>query len=183
MERKIRSPIKRKVLLLLEAGLVLGDRFHKRRRLNLKALSRAWRGINRSELAYALRDFRYRRLVDYREQNDGSIKIELSELGRRRVLRFKVEEMTLSKAKKWDGRWRVVFFDVPEKKRKGRDALRQKLRELGFHEWQKSVFVYPHPCRDEVDFIVEFFELRPYVRYAELTAPTNEAELRLRFNL
>ena len=98
MEKKISSLIKRKVLLLLEAGLVLGDRFHKRRRLNLKALSRAWRGINRSELAYALRDFRYRRLVDYREQNDGSIKIELSELGRRRVLRFKVEEMTLSKA-------------------------------------------------------------------------------------
>ncbi len=91
--------------------------------------------------------------------------------------------MQIKKSAIWDRKWRVVFFDIPEKKRKARDALRNKLRELGFRELQKSVFVHPYSCQSEIDFIVEFFEIRPYVRYGELTNLTNEAELKLRFDL
>jgi DNA-binding transcriptional regulator PaaX len=91
--------------------------------------------------------------------------------------------MKIKEQGQWDGRWRIVFFDIPEKRRKARDALRDKLRDLGFYELQKSVFVHPFPCRDEIDFVVEFLKIRPFVRYAEMIEPTNEAELKIYFDL
>src|SRR3989338_3765198 len=45
---------------------------------------------------------------------------------------------------KWDGKWRMIVFDVPEKKRRHRDELRSMLKAIGFKEFQKSVWVYPH---------------------------------------
>lgn len=97
--------------------------------------------------------------------------------------RFNFDKLAIKKPAVWDGRWHIVFYDIPERKRRARDALRDKLKEMGFLEWQKSVFVHPYPCRDEVEFIIEFFDIRPYVRFGELIAPTNEAELKIHFGL
>lgn len=52
--------------------------------------------------------------------------------------------------KKWDKKWRVVFFDIPEEIRGARDVLRAKLRELGFGAVQKSVFLSAHPFEDDM---------------------------------
>lgn len=84
---------------------------------------------------------------------------------------------------RWDKKWRVVFFDIPEKRRAERNVLRDKLKELEFREIQKSVFIHPYPCFDEIDFVVEYFQLRNLVRYGEMVNLSNEAELRLKFQL
>jgi len=44
---------------------------------------------------------------------------------------------------KWDGEWRIVVFDIPEKFKKIRRLLRRNLTVLGFVPWQKSVWVSP----------------------------------------
>ena len=75
-----------------------------------------------------------------------------------------------------------MFFDIPEKKRKARNALREKLYDLGFCEMQKSVFVSPYECQDEINFVVSVFNIRPYVQYAEMMNSTNELALRRFFN-
>ena len=85
-------------------------------------------------------------------------------LPRKKLLKFKLDEMIIKKPKRWDGKWRVVIFDIPEKFRLGRDYLRNKLKELGFYQMQKSAWVHPYPCGDEVDFIKELYEVRPFVR-------------------
>jgi len=85
--------------------------------------------------------------------------------------------------KKWDGKWRIVVFDIPEKKKGVRNALRRKLKELGFYELQKSVFVFPYECGNEIEFIVEFFELRPYVRTGVLEKIDNTTHLKRIFKL
>lgn len=54
--------------------------------------------------------------------------------------------------KKWDGKWRVVIFDIEERNRKNRDLLRYKLIELGFGMIQESVWISPH------DIIIDFRE-------------------------
>lgn len=43
----------------------------------------------------------------------------------------------------WDGRWRVVIFDIPEIDKKSREYLRWKLISLGFGKLQKSVYISP----------------------------------------
>ena len=85
--------------------------------------------------------------------------------------------------KKLDGKWRIVMFDIPEKYRGARNALRNILRQLGFFEYQKSVFAHPFECQNEVDFVIEFFKLRPWVRLAVADNIDNELHLKTHFNL
>ena len=48
----------------------------------------------------------------------------------------------------WDGKWRVVIFDVHEKQRKKRDRLRAELATVGFRRLQDSVWIYPFDCEE-----------------------------------
>ena len=181
---KIHSPTKQKVLLLLATGVVLGfSKSFRNQRYILKNLSKVWKEIDRQYLYRILREFNQDRLVSYDEKNDGTIQIILTEEGRKRVLSFQIDSMKINRPAKWDRKWSLVTYDIPEKKKPAREALREKFKELGFYEWQKSVFIFPFPCRDEIDFLTEFFEIRSHVRYAELINPTNEAELKLHFGL
>lgn len=56
--------------------------------------------------------------------------------------------------RKWDGKWRIVLFDIAELNRKARDMLRRKLRELGFGMFQQSVYISPHNfTKDLLEFL------------------------------
>jgi phenylacetic acid degradation operon negative regulatory protein len=50
----------------------------------------------------------------------------------------------------WDGKWRLVVFDVPENRSATRARLRRALRERWFGCLQKSVWISPDPLDDEV---------------------------------
>lgn len=45
----------------------------------------------------------------------------------------------------WDGRWRLVLFDVPESKRALRRTMRRSLRTMGFGYLQHSAWISPDP--------------------------------------
>ena len=141
------------------------------------------RDIDRKYLYRTVQEFYHEQLVEYRENTDGSISVVLSKEGERVAFTVSLDTLAIPTPSRWDKRWRLVMFDIPEKKRVGRNALRQKLVELGFKEWQHSIFVYPYPCEKEIDFVIEVFDLRPYVRYAEVIYLTNEASLKLDFQL
>lgn len=63
----------------------------------------------------------------------------------------------------WDGKWRVVFFDIPEKFRKRRNNFRYGLKNLGFYQLQKSMLVLPFKCEDEVANLCSRFKINSYV--------------------
>lgn len=182
--KKFSSPAKRKALLLLQAGVALGlTHSPKTHFFIFRELKREWEKINRQYLYRIIREFKYERLVDWKEQDDGSIKVVLTEKGEEWALQFNFEEMKIKEPASWDGKWRVVLYDIPEKRKKAREALRKKIKELGFYEMQKSVFVFPYHCRDEIDFVIEFFEVRNFVHYGEMMNLSNEARLKMHFNL
>ncbi len=181
---KINSPIKRKVLLLLAGGIALGLAHSPRtQRRVFTTLRKDWKKINKQYLYRVIEEFKRERLVDYVEQKDGTTKIVLAEKGKHKILEFKIDEINIPKPLKWDKKWRMVMFDVPEKRRAERNILREKLKEIGFKEIQKSVFVHPHPCLDEINFITEYYRLRNLVRYGEVIKISNEEELKLKFRL
>jgi len=190
IKRKYPSKIKRlgtlkkKVLLLLLAGISLG--LTKRPDYQWKVIKKAskeWEKINKERLKEIIKEFYQEKLVEYKEKPDGSIEIVLTEKGKLKALEGKIDELEIEIPKTWDKLWRVVIFDIPEKKKKARDALRRKLKELGFLELQKSVFIFPYECKDEIEFVVEVFEIRRYVRYLIVKEITNEEELLLKFKL
>lgn len=134
------------------------------------------------ELTRMLYRYKKRKLTAYKENSDGTVSFVLTERGRSRKLQYDFELLTIQKPAAWDGRWRVLMFDIPEGKKRAREALRDKIRELGFSRFQKSVWVYPYPCQDEIDFIAEIFKVQSHIIL--LTAHIeDDVPLRTRFNL
>ncbi|ADG73213.1 transcriptional regulator, PaaX family [Cellulomonas flavigena DSM 20109] len=64
--------------------------------------------------------------------------------GAERIVRFGVDDGT-----GWDGRWSLVAFSVPEANRAAREALRTRLRWLGFAPLYDALWISPHPRHDE----------------------------------
>lgn len=176
--------VQRKVILLLMGGLALGlSRSPTRSFRILKTMGREWREINRQALWRAIRTLYQARLVAARKNADGSLTLVLSDAGRKRGLTFTAETMHIKKPDIWDRKWRVVIFDVPERRKKIRDSLRRHLQNLAFYELQKSVFVHPYPCGDEIDFLIELHQARSYVRRLDAVSIDNELHLMQKFNL
>ena len=137
----------------------------------------------RQRYFWTLAYLRRKRYIDYRETSDGTVTVTLTEDGRKRALSYKLDALSLPKFERWDGKWRIIAFDVPEKQRRGRDALREKMRELGCVQLQKSLWAWPYECRDEIDFIAEMFAIGPYVHHIIAEAITSEKFLKYKFNL
>ena len=182
--KKYRAPYKQKLLVLLRGGLVFSlTRSSRRYFVDLKQIPKELRFLDRRHLYRMIHEFERDRLIDFREHSDGTVRMILSEKGESRALVYHIERIGIQKPRQWDGKWRVVLFDIPEKKKAARDALRAKLKELDFQELQHSVHIVPYHCKDEIDFLTEFFELRPWVYYLETETLSNEARWITRFHL
>jgi len=130
----------------------------------------------------SLKILKRERLIDFREEGNLS-KITITEKGKKKLMIYELDNLEIKKPNKWDGVWRIVTFDIPEKQKMARDALRNKLKELGFSQLHKSVFVFPYPCLSEIQFIEEIFQIGPYINFIEAKTITDDKWLRSKFNL
>ena len=111
-------------------------------------------------------------------------RIKFTKGGRNKIKReAKMRNMELRNDGKWDGKWRLVIFDIPETKKKTRDAIAYKLKDLGFKPIQKSSFIYPYECESEVDFLKDYFNLNEEVSYMLVERLSNDKKIRKIFSL
>lgn len=89
----------------------------------------------------------------YIKKYDGEEKAVLTEKGRYELLKYKLREKKLGVPKKWDNRWRIIIFDIQEKRRLLRDKIRQQIQWFGFHKLQQSVWVYPYECEELITLL------------------------------
>jgi len=68
--------------------------------------------------------------------------------------------MQKTKLRRWDGRWRLLIFDISEIRRNVRNAVRNKLRQLGFRHLQDSVWAYPFPCHEALELLQIRYAIR-----------------------
>ena len=97
-------------------------------------------------------------LVNFYEKNN-QIYISLTAKGKQKAGWMQIDDLKIKKPKKWDGKWRILLFDIAEMKRTYREALRGKLKELGFQLLQKSAWINPYDCAKEVNLLKTFFGL------------------------
>ena len=116
-------------------------------------------------------------------EKDGENIMEITEKGEKRVLKYKFEEMKIARPKKWDGYWHIIAFDIPEKYKRGRDALTRKLKEMELYPLQKSVFICPFECKDEINFIGEVFNIRKFIHYFVAKEIDDEEYFKKYYNL
>ena len=176
--------IQKKILLFLMGGLALGLSGSPSRYFRiLKVIGKEWKAIEQDSLRRAIRSLYRSRLITCKENVDGTVTLVLTKAGRGKILIYKLDEIVIKKPPKWDGKWRLVTFDIPEHLKAARDTLRSRLRQIGMIELQKSVFIHPYPCDDEVDFLIEFYDLRPYVRLVLAESLDNELHFKSKFKL
>jgi CRISPR/Cas system-associated endoribonuclease Cas2 len=176
-----RGSIQEKILLLLLSGVALG--FSRSPRGYFKILRethKAWQEIDRRYLTSSIKALYRSKLVHQSSNKDGTVTFVLSSEGREIALSYNLDNMTVKKHR-WDNKWRIVIFDIPEKKKKLRDIFRFHLKRLGFLELQRSVFVLPFECHNELEYIIEFYNIRKFVRFIEANRIDNELDLKHRF--
>lgn len=109
--------------------------------------------------------------------------LKLTKAGEVHAFRYFVDNLSIKKPKIWDGLWWIVIFDIPDIARLGRDALRDKLKDLGFYKLQESVFVYPYDCQKEIELLKEVYQIKLYVKVIVAKSIDNQKDLIKHFDL
>lgn len=127
-------------------------------------ISKEFKSINNKDLGRIVKRLERQRMINFNQEN-GLIKIVITDKGKMRLLKYNYDNMAIKKPKT-DGKWRLIIFDVPEQRKRDREALRRKLFELGFVRLQDSVFASPYPCKDEIDFLANYLNISDFVTLA-----------------
>lgn len=93
------------------------------------------------------------------ENKKGQIFISLTKEGKKKAGKYQIDCLSIKPAKQWDKKWRVLIFDIKEKHKIKREALRGKIKELGLYQLQESVWVCPYEFQKEMDILRKFFLL------------------------
>ena len=140
------------------------------------------RKYDKRQFKQSLNYLKSRKLVTI-AQEGGKTVIELTKNGKAKLLKYKLNDIVIQPQKKWDRKWRLVCFDIPEKLKASRVLFQRKLREIGLIQIQKSLYITPYPCEDEIDFIKEMFEIRPFVRIVTAESIDIDHDLKVKFSL
>lgn len=117
--------------------------------------------VKKSALSKALKRLRENGLIDFID--DEKLAFKLTDSGRDQVIWASIR----NEQQKWDGRWRLVIFDIPEKRRQARDLLRSKLKQWGFVHWQKSVWASKKNCTKPMRDFINQVGIKDWVKVIE----------------
>ena len=149
---------------------------------SMKKLSPKQTQIRR--IAQALAAAKRSKLIIISEKPEGKFLVELSEKGRRRLKEVDYENLRIPVLKTWDKKWRIVIFDIPHTFQNSiRNAFTLKLKRLGFCLLQKSVWVHPYPCENEIRLLAELLGVSRCVHIIVAESLTNEVKLYRHFQL
>ncbi len=85
--------------------------------------------------------------------------------------------------KKWDKKWRVVIFDIPEEQRVLRNRFRFFLNNFGFKLLQNSIWINPYADFDEVQKITKNLKIEQYVVLMVVDKISNDLLFKKKFDL
>jgi hypothetical protein len=116
-------------------------------------------------------------------ERDGKKFLRITSAGRK-AFAFEQEKIALkNQKKKWDGRWRMIVFDVPERRRRIRNRLRVVMSEIGFVRLQNSVWVYPYDCEDFIAMLKAELKIGKAVLYAIADTIEHDRDIRAHFHI
>ena len=124
------------------------------------------------------------KLISSKKKSEKLYVFTLTPAGAMRLLKAEVDEIKLQNKKKWDDSWHFVCFDFPKGKDKERLFFNRRLHKLGLHMMQRSLWVYPYPCIEEVMRIANYLNLGKHISYFEASKidSLSEKKLQIHFN-
>jgi len=117
------------------------------------------------------------------EEKEGTKFVCLTEKGKKKLAQYQRHEISFKKPRQWDRKWRVVIFDIKEKRRSVRNKLRAELQNIGFVRLQNSVWVFPYDCEEMLVMLKADIRIGKDVLYLVSEHIENDAYLKKIFNL
>ena len=149
----------------------------------LKPFGRALERKRRYEIKSSLSKLSERGLIEFVKNQNGRSHAKLTKKGEKILRLAEINDYQIKKPKKWDGKWRVIIFDIKEERKSTRDKLRRTLQMIGFYQLQKSVWVYPFDCEDLIGLLKTDFKIGKDLLYLIVWKMEYEKPLLEHFNL
>lgn len=132
------------------------------------------------------RERELRRVIGYMRSNrllkgDYEHGLHITNKGRRRLEESKFKQLSIKPQITWDGKWRLVIYDIPEIRKQYRKALTAKLTRLGFFQLQRSAWLHPFPCRSIVETVSARYKVDRYITYLQAQGISNQKKLIIKF--
>ena len=124
-----------------------------------------------------------RKYVSIKYNDDNTVTVKITKNGLARALTYQLDSLKINRPKKWDKKWRVVIFDIPEKYKKIREIFRMRLKQLELYPLQDSVYISPFPCFREIEFLRELYGISMKVEYLLVEKIEDDEYLKKRFKL
>lgn len=140
---------------------------------NFTKWSRQKEGINRAR----------KRLVEHGLLKYDNHYLQLTPKGIGKLRQLERHNFNYKKPKKWDGKWRVLIFDIPESQKVLRDKVRLTLQSIGFIKLQNSVWIFPYDCENLIALLKVDFRIGKNLLYLIVESLENDNWIRTRFNL
>ena len=115
--------------------------------------------LKKSILAQALKRLRERGLIIEDKRDTNQLVLRLTELGKD-ALGLEIEE-------EWDGKYRIVIFDIPEQKRVVRNMFRRRLKDWGFIRWQQSVWITKRNVTKKLKLLIDDLKIEDWIAVIE----------------
>lgn len=123
-----------------------------------------------------------KQLIGFGKRKGHSV-IFLTDKGKKKILDFDLDSIQIVRPKRWDRRWRLVAFDIPVNLRYRAELFRKKVKQLGFYQLQKSLWVFPFECAEQIEYLRDFYEVRPYIKMILAEQLDGGKKLREHFSL
>lgn len=117
------------------------------------------------------------------EEMDGKKYLRITDAGRKAIAFEQAKVALKNQKRKWDGRWRMVIFDIPERRNAIRFRLCRIMGEIGFIRLQDSVWVYPYDCEDFIALLKTELKIGKDVLYAIADTIEHDRAIRKHFRL
>lgn len=111
---------------------------------------------NKQSVANAFYRLRKEGAILFQKHNN-QLYISLTREGKKKAGKFQVDSLNIQRPKKWDGKWRIIIFDISERHKIKREVLRGFLRRLQFYMLQESVWIHAFSCKHEIGLLKDFF--------------------------
>jgi len=176
-KKKIKITTRQILLTFLDIGVEYYAIFD-RHRLDRIPIKKYRRFRENDRLKFSQQLYQLKREGFIKRYFDGKKEfLEITNKGKEKLKKIITQELKISPPPKWDGKWRLVIFDIPDDKKDKRDMVRNKLEQLGFIKLQESVYVFPFDCHEQINRLKQMYFLEPYVLYIEADHIETEIDL------
>lgn len=122
------------------------------------------RHLDKKDALRTLHYLKYHKLIEVRTLN-GEQEYRLTQAGRRRYKKLTLDELSIPAPSRWDHKWRMVIFDIPKYKQLQRDEFLSRIKQLQFYMLQRSVWIHPFECSEQIGLLLHELDLEKEVSY------------------